>query len=342
MRCLAFAICVAGALSSACQTPTTTPADPPKPRRLRPHPSQAVRDGADHAERATPDRHGRFEGVEPGDTVARYRAPFERRDRMARSNQVAVDVPRFVQVTGTVQVQEFACGTGINRSVLAVQGQPLAGQTGSVAVRQRRGASQTANELSPALADGRMLPSGATADASVAVNAVDRSTAASTADVFSRRVRGTVISQAVVHEALPKHLVHAGYPLAIDEGHSLIEARGLGTPLQLSAGVPPAPRKPRLVLVKSVDRAQAAPGDVLTFTVQFHNIGDEALGNVLIVDSLAERLQYIPDSACASRKAKIETRLNALGKAEIYWRIQGTIAPDEFGTVQFKAKVTSF
>ena len=261
---------------------------------------------------------------------------------MARSNEVRVDAPRFVQLTASRHVQEVAHEVRITQSVLAVRGQRLASRWAAQAVRQRWAAIQSANEQGPALADGRTLPQGATADLSPAVDAVDRAAALNAGRAFSRRLRARVISQTATSEALAKQLTHTGFPIALEEAHGLIEARAPGMPQQVSAQVVRPLRKARLVLVKSVDRRQAKPGDVLTFTIQYHNIGDDAIAHVLIVDSLAERLVYVPDSATSSRKANIEIKRNPLGKAEIYWHLDGQVAPDEFGTVTFKAKVMSF
>jgi len=332
------AACVGAALAGACQAPQQIPTTLPS----RPHPSQAIRDGADRGERATQALRGEFEGVDPGDTVARYRPFLEPRDRMARSNEVRVDAPRFVQVTASTRTDSVAMDRRPNAARLSLHGLRVAGRAGLHALRHHRTTHRAAGEFSPALADGRALPWGATADTGPAIDAADRSTSRTIARVRSQDLRARLLSDTVTNEAVPQHLMHAGYPIALRYAHSLSEARSPVVSDQLSAPTVRAPRKTRLVLIKSVDRPQAAPGDILTFTIQYHNIGDDPIRRVVIVDSLVQRLEYVPESATSSRKARIHTELNSLGKPEIYWHIQEPIDADAFGTVRFKAKVLSF
>ena len=316
------------------QAPTTGPTEP--------HVAQAVRDGGDRGERATPALRGGFEGVEPGDTVVRYRAAFERRDRTARSNEVRVDSPRFVQVTAWSGPQEFSSGSRSTRAELALRGQGLNGLASARAVLHRRTAYRTAGELCPSLADGRAVPSEASAGAAAAIDAMDTTFGLNVAQTGTRLLLAKRISRTITNEAVAKGLIQTGYPVAIQEAVVSVEDRAPDVVGQITAPVARPPRKARLVLIKSVDRQQAAPGDILTFTIQYHNIGDDPIGRAVIVDSLSRRLQYIPDSATSSRKARIDMRVNALGKPEIYWHIDGLIDADEFGTVRFKAKVTTF
>lgn len=51
-----------------------------------------------------------------------------------------------------------------------------------------------------------------------------------------------------------------------------------------------------LRIVKLADRKHAKPGDIVTFTIRFDNIGDRELQSIRIVDNLTPRLEFIPGS----------------------------------------------
>ena len=53
----------------------------------------------------------------------------------------------------------------------------------------------------------------------------------------------------------------------------------------------------------------------MAFTLRFDNCGDQPIGNVVIVDSLSTRLEYVPDSAECSLDAKFSTQPNEGGSA---------------------------
>jgi uncharacterized repeat protein (TIGR01451 family) len=67
---------------------------------------------------------------------------------------------------------------------------------------------------------------------------------------------------------------------------------------------------PRLRIVKVASTAAAEPGDEVSFTIRFDNVGNQPIGSVQIVDSLTTRLEYVPDSAQCSLKANFTTQPN--------------------------------
>jgi uncharacterized repeat protein (TIGR01451 family) len=67
---------------------------------------------------------------------------------------------------------------------------------------------------------------------------------------------------------------------------------------------------PRLRLVKVASTPVAEPGDEVSFTIRFDNVGSDPIGSVEIVDSLTTRLEYVPDSAQCSLKARFATQPN--------------------------------
>ena len=67
---------------------------------------------------------------------------------------------------------------------------------------------------------------------------------------------------------------------------------------------------PRLRIVKIASTPLAEPGDEVSFTIRFDNVGDQTIGSVQIIDSLTTRLEYVPNSAQCSLKARFTTQPN--------------------------------
>ncbi len=99
------------------------------------------------------------------------------------------------------------------------------------------------------------------------------------------------------------------------------------------------PNRPRLRLVKLASRGHALPGEEIEFTLRFDNIGDQVIGNVTIVDNLAARLEYVPDSATSSVDAGFLTEPNDTGSTILRWEIKDPVEPGDGGIQRFRVKV---
>ncbi len=96
----------------------------------------------------------------------------------------------------------------------------------------------------------------------------------------------------------------------------------------------------QLVLTKSVDPAGAVKqGDVLTVTLKYYNNTRQPVTDLILSDSLAGRLEYIPGSAAADRPSNVTLAENAAGSQVVRFEIPGPIPPAARGTVVFKVKV---
>ena len=62
-------------------------------------------------------------------------------------------------------------------------------------------------------------------------------------------------------------------------------------------GVETPPQRPGLAIIKRVNAAEAEPGDTLTFTITYRNMGNTPIRSASIVDSLLPRLEYVKGSA---------------------------------------------
>lgn len=98
------------------------------------------------------------------------------------------------------------------------------------------------------------------------------------------------------------------------------------------------PEEP-LVLIKTLDPREAKPGDVVTFTIKFVNYGAKPATNLIVADSLASRLEYVPGSSRSDRATTFTMQANEAGSSVLRWQIAGELPPGQSGIVQFQAKV---
>ncbi len=109
-------------------------------------------------------------------------------------------------------------------------------------------------------------------------------------------------------------------------------------PLDIT-GVEVPPRKPGLAVIKRVDASEAEPGDTLTYTIQYRNMGNTPIRAVSIIDSLLPRLEYVPNSAQGPAGTVFTFGENKAGALELRYDLPGAIAPGAEGSVTFKAIV---
>jgi uncharacterized repeat protein (TIGR01451 family) len=108
---------------------------------------------------------------------------------------------------------------------------------------------------------------------------------------------------------------------------------------QETVAVEEPPNKPGLAVIKLVDKPEAEPGDVLTYTIRFRNMGNAPIRAVSIVDSLLPRLEYVAHSAQGPKGAVFSSAPNTAGSTELRWDLPGELAPGAEGHVSFQAKV---
>ena len=83
----------------------------------------------------------------------------------------------------------------------------------------------------------------------------------------------------------------------------------------------------------------ASPGETVDFTIRFDNIGDQPLGNIVLVDNLTTRLEYVADSAQSSVPAKFSSQANSGESLVLRWEITNPVEPNQGGLVRFRCKV---
>ena len=86
-------------------------------------------------------------------------------------------------------------------------------------------------------------------------------------------------------------------------------------------------RSPKLRVIKVASTQSAQPGEFIDFTLRFDNIGDQPLGNVVLVDNLTMRLEYVPGSAQSSLKARFAVEPNEADSLVLRWEIDDLSIP---------------
>lgn len=97
--------------------------------------------------------------------------------------------------------------------------------------------------------------------------------------------------------------------------------------------------KPRLRVIKVASTQLAEPGDLVSFTIRFDNVGNQVIGNVTILDNLSSRLEYLPNTAQSSLPAKFSTQTNEVGSLVLRWEITPPVEAGRGGVIRFTCRV---
>jgi uncharacterized repeat protein (TIGR01451 family) len=95
----------------------------------------------------------------------------------------------------------------------------------------------------------------------------------------------------------------------------------------------------RIRLCKVASEQMANPGDIISFTIRFDNVGEQPLSKLVVTDSLTPRLEYVEGSEKSSVASKFQTQPNAAGSDVLRWELQDGLKPGEGGLIRFDCKV---
>lgn len=113
------------------------------------------------------------------------------------------------------------------------------------------------------------------------------------------------------------------------------------------------PGKCSLRICKAASHSAASPGDVVQFAIRFDNFGEKPIGNLVILDSLTTRLEYIDGSqqcllsptkneADADKdapKMKFSTAENDAGSTVLRWEADSPLVSGDGGVITFRCRV---
>ncbi len=104
-------------------------------------------------------------------------------------------------------------------------------------------------------------------------------------------------------------------------------------------GVEDRSRKGDLKIIKVVDEPSAVPGDVVTFTIHYENVGDRNLYNIQILDNLTPRLELLPDSMESDREGQFSIEDNSEGSVVLTFTLADPLPGTTTGTLTFQCRV---
>ncbi|TWT41547.1 DUF11 domain-containing protein [Botrimarina hoheduenensis] len=293
-------------------------------------------DGGDNASPVGATHDNQIVGLEQEDTVGIYRTD-DGRTLVAPSTRTCIYAPRFAAVRHVVQpmgAQQRMFVDEVGDAFAAAESElRLLPGTGvlNTTLRQQRG------ERPPSLFRGRQQAGAAERLLAVAE---------------TRGLVGPYANLQIVHLG-----VMNGQENPIVMRHSLaaitwtgdqevqVTISGQGASAVFAAKQPGliyelgVPSSPRLRLVKLASENEAHPGDEVEFTLRFDNVGDAPIRDLVIVDNLTTRLEYVEDSAKASVDADFTTTRNEAGSLVLSWALKESLKPREGGVLTFRVRV---
>ena len=91
-------------------------------------------------------------------------------------------------------------------------------------------------------------------------------------------------------------------------------------------------------IIKLVDEPAAVPGDVVTFTIRYENIGDRELYNIRIVDNLTPRLELLPGTTNSDREGEFAIEDNTEGSVVLTFQLAAPLPGKTAGTLRFQCR----
>ena len=299
-----------------------------------------VCDGGDARAPAMPVARFGLKNLTSGDTVARYRADDDGPDscdvHVTASNCACVYAPRFGSVREVTRPHEEAQPIGPRG---------LALDTGTEAQVDLQPVCRNTQSLAPEAAR-KALP-GVAIEERLGPLAVDQGDPVHESDGLLAPAEDVLEDQLERAELVqtPRMMVGFDVPLAwtcaraamVMVGRQQAEVvaadRGTAT-LRLES-----PGRAELTLCKRAGSDTARAGEELDFMIYLYNSGDRALTDIVLVDALPGRLEFVPGSAAANQPAEFVTDTGDDGSVVLKWQFQHTFKPGEGGFVRFRTIV---
>jgi uncharacterized repeat protein (TIGR01451 family) len=322
-----------GRCTLACGPVCGTPPPPGRPWAPR---DEYLCDGGDREGAAHVAGDGGLTGIDPRDAVMRF--DDGKQLRTLPTNVVCVYAPRFAEVRTSVGPNEaLKVESPVRTKYLEKEAteevrqeaKRMVQNQGAEAARNRARPSGLTNRVRAGVHSDLRVLSGYDDSIHVAgnikVQAAERARARQRPVALLERIRldgiklaeGTVIS-------------------GVAEGASV--AVMTWTPRE-TVGVETPPGRPGVVIVKRVSAGEAEPGDVLTYLIQYRNMGNVPIRAVSIIDSLLPRLEYVAGSARGPKGTIFTSEENQVGSTELHWELPDALAPGAAGYVSFQAIV---
>ena len=320
---------------SACRLPCGPVCSPPPAKRTKPR-DEFLCDGGDFGEPMHYGGNGGLIGIDPRDAMVNFEA--DGRPRILPTNVICVYAPRFATIRVAMGTSE-ALGASTALMNERLERQELAAiNQGPKKLALRQAAELGRNWTKATGLSTRVFASegsevrilgGFDATVTIAtdklVQSVDRKVQTQKAGLMKIRTRAEGVKSA-----------ESPVITGIVAGPSQMV---MTWPPREVAGVEVPPRKPGLAVVKLVSADEAEPGDVLTYTIRYRNMGNVPVRAVSIIDSLLPRIEYVAGTAQGPVGTIFTFGENKAGSLELRWDLPGAVAPGTEGAVTFRAIV---
>jgi uncharacterized repeat protein (TIGR01451 family) len=297
-------------------------------------------DGGDRGLKASPSGTGGLGGIEPRDAVIRFDTGLgpQTKARVLPTNVVCVYAPRFAEVR---------VSTGLNEAYDAQVAAVRDSRTQPASASMINGPKRLAQNQAPQLARLKDRASGMKGRVYPSEDSDRRNLNAFNNGVhlaFKNVNQGAEIARTRQKTGVDQKVLRLD---GIKSAEGLVvtaHADGAGQAIMSwrpteMAGVETPPNRPGLAVLKRVDAEEALPGDTLTFTIYYRNMGNTPIRGVSIVDSLLPRLEYVKGTSMGPKGTIFSAAENPVGSSELRWELPGDIAPGASGQVSFKTHV---
>ncbi len=294
-------------------------------------------DGGDGGVQVAVGDNRQVRGLEMEDTVAHFDT-LDGRTFVEPSNQVSLYSPRFRavrQVVGVNQNDQMFASSGVHQPVRLVGHADVAmtdstkqnvqtirqiGEKSVTIMRTRQGDGAISTAIGPAAFDNGFKPyENLTVIRTGTFEAAERAWLARGATAAVTWTRDQAIQ------------------VILDRQAASAVVSDQKTDTLYSVDQPPAHPKLRVIKVASTPFAEVS--DTVDFTVRFDNVGNQVIGNVVLLDSLTTRLEFVPNSAQCSLPAAFSSQQNEGGSLVLRWEIAQPLEPGHGGVLRFTCRV---
>ncbi len=295
-----------------------------------------LRDGGANPPGVAVGKNGAVIGLQMEDTVARFTS-LDGQTHIEPSNKVDIYSPRFAAVRQVVDVevdQQRRRATGIAEPVKAIV--PRTSEPAALATKDQQ----------PIRGIGTNPAGQLRARLTYATHQTELQPLAF--DCGFRAFENISIVRSGIYQGSDQPILARGAQAAIawtkNEGvkvildeHAAAAAIADQKPQEtITFGSSPCPQ---LRIVKIASTPVAEPGDEVSFTIRFDNVGNQPIGSVQIIDSLTTRLEYVPGSAQCSLKARFSTQPNEGDSLIVRCVLDDPLAIGKGGVFRFRCIV---
>jgi uncharacterized repeat protein (TIGR01451 family) len=309
---------------------------PPRPGQPWLPRDEYLCDGGDRAEPVHFGGDGNLRGIDPRDAVLEF--SDGRRPRVLPTNVVCIYAPRFAEVRASIGPKEGLIVESPGRTELRERQVTTASRQYARRLVQNEAAEIDRGRLRASGLIGRVF-AGAHSEIRVLAgydNATHIINHILTQGPEQYRNRFKPATDTTVEQALGIKTGASAVVTGIVQGAG---EKVMAWPARETVGVEVPPNKPGMAVIKRVSAGVAEPGEILTFVIQFRNMGNTPIRAVSIIDSLLPRLEYVPGSAQGPKGTVFTAEENRVGSTELRWDLPGAIAPGAEGYVSFQTKV---